>query len=155
VARRFTVVAQPNGVALIDDYGHHPAEIRATLNAARNAYRQRVLVAFQPHRYSRTEALFHEFAQAFDQADVVLVTDIYAAGEAALPGVTGESLARAIEAQGHRNVQYVADREELAERLAAEASPGDVVVALGAGDINRVLAGVEQRIVRRTGGVAS
>jgi UDP-N-acetylmuramate--alanine ligase len=149
VARRFTVVAEPQGIALVDDYGHHPEEIRVTLNAARHAYSRRVITAFQPHRYTRTRALFQEFARAFDQADVVFVTDVYAAGEAPIAGITGEALAHAIEEHGHRQVAYVASREELAERLAQAASPGDVVVALGAGDINRVLSPVEEKIQRR------
>ncbi|MEY2930282.1 MAG: hypothetical protein RL033_1031 [Pseudomonadota bacterium] len=146
VARRFTVVAEPDGIALVDDYGHHPAEIKATLQAARNAYRQRILVAFQPHRHTRTSALFQEFAQAFDQADTVFVSDIYAAGEAPIAGVSSESLAREMTRNGHRSAQYVADREELCARIAAAAQPGDVVIALGAGDINRSLARIEQLI---------
>jgi UDP-N-acetylmuramate--alanine ligase len=149
VARRFTVVAEPDGVALVDDYGHHPEEIRVTLNAARHAYAKRVLVAFQPHRYTRTRALFQEFARAFDQADEVYVSDVYAAGEAPLPGFTGEALARAIESHGHRHVEFVAGRDDLAERLARAAQPGDVVIALGAGDINRVLAPLEAKISAR------
>lgn len=149
VARRFTVVAEPDGIALVDDYGHHPEEIRATLNAARHAYGKRVLVAFQPHRYSRTRALFQEFARAFDQADEVYVSDVYAAGEAPLPGITGEALAAAIENHGHRHVEFVPGRDELAERLARAAQPGDVVIALGAGDINRVLAPLEAKISGR------
>lgn len=150
VARRFSVVAEPGGIALVDDYGHHPEEIRATLNAARHAYQQRVLVAFQPHRYTRTRALLQEFAQAFDQADTVFITDIYPAGEAALPGISGEAVARETARHGHRSVQYVADREELCERLASAARPGDVIVALGAGDINRLLGPLEQRILGRS-----
>jgi UDP-N-acetylmuramate--alanine ligase len=149
VARRFTVVAEPDGVALVDDYGHHPEEIRVTLNAARHAYAKRVLVAFQPHRYTRTRALFQEFARAFDQADEVYVSDVYAAGEAPLPGFTGEALARAIESHGHRHVEFVAGRDDLVERLARAAQPGDVVIALGAGDINRVLAPLEAKISAR------
>jgi UDP-N-acetylmuramate--alanine ligase len=149
VARRFTVVGEPGGIALVDDYGHHPEEIRATLNAARHAYHKRVLVAFQPHRYSRTRALFHDFARAFDQADRVCVVDVYAAGEAPIDGVTGADLATAIESHGHRHVDYVASRDELARRLAAEAEPGDVVVALGAGDINRVLAPLDELLRAR------
>jgi UDP-N-acetylmuramate--alanine ligase len=149
VARRFTVVAEPAGIALVDDYGHHPEEIRATLIAARNAYSKRVLVAFQPHRYTRTRALFQEFARAFDQADEVFVADVYAAGEAPIPGVSSQALAQAIESHGHRHVEYVASRDDLADRLAQSAAPGDVIVALGAGDINRVLARVEEKIVAR------
>jgi UDP-N-acetylmuramate--alanine ligase len=149
VARRFSVVAEPGGVALVDDYGHHPAEIRATLNAARHAYHQRVLVAFQPHRYTRTRALFQEFARAFDQADQVFVVDVYAAGEAPIAGVSGQDLAAAIESHGHRHVEYASSRDELARRLAASAEPGDVILALGAGDINRVLSPVEDLLRAR------
>jgi UDP-N-acetylmuramate--alanine ligase len=149
VARRFTVVSEPAGVTLVDDYGHHPAEIRATLQAARNAYRQRILVAFQPHRYTRTHALFQDFAQAFDQADSVFLSDIYPAGELPIAGVSSEALAREMSRHGHRSAHYLADREELCQRLAAVARPGDVVVALGAGDINRTLARIEQLISGR------
>jgi UDP-N-acetylmuramate--alanine ligase len=151
VARRFTVVAEPGGIALVDDYSHHPVEIEAALNAARNAYTQRVLVAFQPHRYTRTQALFTEFSKAFDQADVVFVTDVYPAGEAPIEGATGEALAQAIERQGHRAVRYVKERAELAELLGEQARPGDVVIALGAGDINRVLGPLEALLAKRAG----
>jgi UDP-N-acetylmuramate--alanine ligase len=151
VARRFTVVAEPGGVALVDDYGHHPEEIRATLNAARHAYSKRVLVAFQPHRYTRTRALFQEFARAFDQADLVFVADVYAAGESPIAGITSEALAEAIGSHGHRHVEYVAGRDDLGDRLAQAAAPGDVIVALGAGDINRVLSRVEEKLVARFG----
>jgi UDP-N-acetylmuramate--alanine ligase len=152
VARRFTVVAEVGGVALVDDYGHHPEEVRVTLNAARNAYQKRVVVAFQPHRYTRTQALFQDFARAFDQADQVYLLDVYAAGEAPLPGIDSEALARAIESHGHRHVEYVANREDLAERLAQAAAPGDVVIALGAGDVNRVLTPVADKLRLRFGG---
>ncbi len=153
VARRFTVVAEPAGVTLVDDYSHHPVEIRAALQAARNSYSKRVVVAFQPHRYTRTHALFQEFAQAFDQADKVFVTDIYAAGERPVPGVSGEALAEAIARQGHRSVEFIADRDELTQRLSQSVAPGDVVITLGAGDINRVLAGVERAITARAPGL--
>ena len=149
VARRFTVVAEVAGVTLIDDYGHHPAEIVATLEAARGAYSERVLVAFQPHRFSRTEHLFEDFTRAFNKADTVLLADIYAAGEKPIPGVTSERLARAIADHGHHQVRYVAERADLAEQLAREARPGDVVIALGAGDINRVLEDVAARLASR------
>jgi len=139
VARRFTVVDTPNDIALVDDYGHHPAEVRAVLAAARNAYSQRVLVAFQPHRYSRTQLLFEDFTQAFNQADVLFVTDIYAAGEAPIPGISGKTLAEGIRSHGHQAVSYVADKAQLAQKLAELARPGDVVIALGAGDINKIL----------------
>lgn len=147
VARRFTITATPNQVTLVDDYGHHPAEIRATLEAARNAYNQRLIVAFQPHRYSRTQQLFDDFTRAFNYADVLFVTDIYAAGEEPIEGVDSAHLVEQIRGHGHQAVRYIASRDELAAALAAEARPGDVVISLGAGDINRVLPLVEQAIL--------
>ncbi|HYQ00984.1 MAG TPA: UDP-N-acetylmuramate--L-alanine ligase [Polyangiaceae bacterium] len=139
VARRFTVVDEVDRVALVDDYGHHPAEVEATLNAARRAYEGRILVAFQPHRYSRTENLFDEFTRAFNNADQLFLTDIYAAGEKPIPGITSEHLAEAIAQHGHHNVKYAPDRAAMSAELARIAKPGDVVIALGAGDINKIL----------------
>lgn len=144
VQRRFTVVGQPaftkNGkvgdLMVIDDYGHHPAEIEATLDAAQRGFDRRVVVAFQPHRYSRTESLFEEFTRAFNHADVVVVTEVYAAGEKPIEGATGKALADAIRAHGHHHVHYVADKANVAARLSELAEPGDIVIALGAGDIN-------------------
>jgi UDP-N-acetylmuramate--alanine ligase len=149
VARRFTVVGEPGGVALVDDYGHHPAEVRATLAAARRAYSGRVLVAFQPHRYSRTKALFQEFAQAFNDADEVLFADVYPAGEAPIPGADSAHLADAARRHGHHAASHVADRNELIASLARLAQPGDVVIALGAGDINKILAPLGNLIAKR------
>jgi len=151
VARRFSIVDEAEGVTLVDDYGHHPAEIEATLSAARNAYDKRILVAFQPHRYTRTESLWDDFTRSFNKADVVLVCDIYAAGEKAIPGVSSERLAQAIAEHGHGAVRYVRDRAELAAELARLARPGDVVIALGAGDVNKVLAPVAADIRARAG----
>lgn len=139
VARRFTITDRVFGVSLVDDYGHHPAEIEATLEAARRAFDQRVLVVFQPHRYTRTRDLFEAFTRAFNKADTVIVTSIYAAGEAPLSGVSAQKLAFAIAEHGHHDVRFVADRAEIAADLAQQAQPGDVVIALGAGDINKVL----------------
>jgi len=144
VQRRFTVVGQPpitrdgrsGDVMVIDDYGHHPAEIEATLDAAQNGFDRRVVVAFQPHRYTRTHSLFDDFTRAFNKADVVIVTEVYAAGEKPIPGATGEALADAIRAHGHHNVTYVADKKKVTENLLAQARPGDLIIALGAGDIN-------------------
>jgi UDP-N-acetylmuramate--alanine ligase len=137
VQRRFTVLGEHAGVTVVDDYGHHPAEIEATLEAARGAYGQRIVVAFQPHRYSRTHHLFDELTRAFNGADVLFVTDVYAAGEAPIAGADSASLCEAIRAHGHRDVTYVADRAELARRLAERAQQGDVVITLGAGSITR------------------
>jgi UDP-N-acetylmuramate--alanine ligase len=144
VQRRFTVVAQPalekggksGDVMLVDDYGHHPAEVEATLDAAQRGFDRRVVVAFQPHRYTRTQALFHEFTRAFNKADVLLVTEVYPAGEQPIEGATGESLAQAIRAHGHHSVEYVPDKKQVAARLLDVVQPGDLVIALGAGDIN-------------------
>jgi UDP-N-acetylmuramate--alanine ligase len=154
VARRFSIVDVAEGVTLVDDYGHHPAEIEATLSAARNAYDKRILVAFQPHRYTRTESLWDDFTRSFNKADVVLVCDIYAAGEKAIPGISSELLAKAIAEHGHGAVKYVRDRAELAAELARLARPGDVVIALGAGDVNKVLAPVGADIRARAGKAA-
>ncbi len=154
VARRFSIVAEERGVALVDDYGHHPAEVTATLAAARRAYSGRVLVAFQPHRYSRTEQCFDEFCRAFNDADAVYITDIYAAGESPIEGISSEHLVQGVAEHGHHAVRYAADRAELAERLAQEADPGDVVIALGAGDINRILDPVAKALRARGEGQA-
>ncbi len=152
VARRFSVVDQPGGVALVDDYGHHPVEIRATLSAARRAYSGQVRVAFQPHRYSRTASLFDDFARAFNDADEVLLADVYAAGETPIEGADSAHLAEAIRKHGHHNVRYVPDRDELALQLAEGARAGDVVLSLGAGDINKVLKLVAGRLRATSGG---
>jgi UDP-N-acetylmuramate--alanine ligase len=149
VARRFSVVAEVGGVALVDDYGHHPAEIEATLAAARHAYSGRVLVAFQPHRYTRTELLFDAFTRAFNAADVLFVTDIYPAGERPIEGVSGRRLAEAISRHGHHATSYVGDKQTLGVRLSDLAQPGDLVIALGAGDINQILPDVASRLRAR------
>lgn len=149
VARRFTIVAEVAGVTLVDDYGHHPAEVEATLKAARNAFSQRILVAFQPHRYSRTAQLFDDFTRAFNEADVLFVSDIYPAGEAPIAGISGASLAAGIAAHGHNDVRYSADRHALAAELSRVARPGDVLIALGAGDINKILEPIAQALAAR------
>ncbi len=144
VQRRFTVVAQPalargdkhGDVMIIDDYGHHPAEIEATLDAAQGGFGRRVVVAFQPHRYTRTHALFEDFTRAFNKADVLFVTEVYPAGEARIEGATGEALTHAIRAHGHHAVTYVPDKKQMSKALLEVVEPGDIVIALGAGDIN-------------------
>jgi UDP-N-acetylmuramate--alanine ligase len=143
VARRFTIVAEVNGVSLIDDYGHHPAEVLATLAAARKAFDGRVIVAFQPHRHTRTHHLFDDFTRAFNDCDRLMLLDIYAAGEAPIEGVSSARLAEAIRKHGHHAVSYEPDRAKIATLLAAEARPGDCVIALGAGDVNRLLKDVQ------------
>lgn len=139
VQRRFTIVGEtPDGITVVDDYGHHPAEVMATLEAAQRAYGRRLVVAFQPHRYSRTHHCFDELTRAFNRADVLLLADVYAAGEAPIEGATSEHLARAVRAHGHRDVAWVGPRSEVARALRARVQPGDVVLTLGAGDITRV-----------------
>jgi UDP-N-acetylmuramate--alanine ligase len=137
VQRRFTVRGEVAGVTVVDDYGHHPAEVRATLLGAREGFRRRVVCLFQPHRYTRTRDLMAEFATAFDDADVLLLTDIYAAGEEAIPGATADALAEAIRACGHRDVTLV-PRAELCRAARARVQPGDIVLTLGAGDVTQV-----------------
>jgi UDP-N-acetylmuramate--alanine ligase len=139
VGRRFEVKGVIGGVTLIDDYGHHPVEIRATLEAARGCSYQRLLALFQPHRYSRTQHLWDDFCSAFNQADVLVITDIYAAGEPPIRGITASALADAIRAAGHKNVVYRATLHEGIEYLLHEVRQGDAVLAIGAGNVNRVL----------------
>ena len=138
VQRRFTVRGEAAGVTVVDDYGHHPAEVRAVLRGAREAFGRRVVCAFQPHRYSRTRDLFVDFTTAFNDADVVLLTEIYPAGEEPIPGVSAEALADAIRAYGHRSVAFVPERARLAQAVKERVREGDIVITLGAGDITAV-----------------
>ena len=138
VQRRFTVVGEHAGVTIVDDYGHHPAEVEVTLEAAQRAYGRRILVAFQPHRYSRTQHCFDELTRAFNRADVLLLTDVYAAGEEPIAGADSASLATAVRAHGHRDVTLVAQVDDLVEALLLRAQPGDVIITMGAGNITRV-----------------
>ena len=137
VGRRFEVKGVFNGVSLIDDYGHHPAEIRATLEAARGCNYNRLLVLFQPHRYTRTQHLWDEFCRAFNQADVLVLTDIYPASEPPIEGITGEALSTAVSAAGHRGVRFRAGMAEALDELAREAQPGDAILTIGAGSVGR------------------
>ncbi|MCB9709339.1 MAG: UDP-N-acetylmuramate--L-alanine ligase [Myxococcales bacterium] len=138
VARRFTVVGEKRGITVIDDYGHHPAEIRATLEAAQRAYARRVMVIFQPHRYTRTRDVFEDLTQAFNAADVLWVTDIYAAGETPIDGLNAEVLVNAIRAHGHRDVSYLPLSVDYPATIVERLEPGDVVITLGAGNITRL-----------------
>ena len=149
VQRRFTVVGEHSDITIVDDYGHHPAEVQVTLEAAQRAYGRRLVVAFQPHRYSRTFHLFDELTRAFNRADVLLVADVYPAGEAPIEGASSEALVLGIRAHGHRDVTYVGPREELVPTLLERLQPGDIVITLGAGDITRtgpaLLAALDER----------
>jgi UDP-N-acetylmuramate--alanine ligase len=138
VSRRFEVKGTFSGVTLIDDYGHHPTEIRATLEAARGCGYQRLLVLFQPHRYTRTQYLWEDFRRSFNQADVLVISDIYAAGESPLQGISGEKLADAISTAGHKRVVYSSTLQGGIEFILREARPGDAVLTIGAGSVGRV-----------------
>jgi UDP-N-acetylmuramate--alanine ligase len=144
VDRRFQVRGSERGVTVIDDYGHHPTEIRATLAAARACRFERIHVLFQPHRYSRTEALMDDFARAFHQADSVHVMDIYAASEQPLEGVTAEILVERLTGFGHRSAHYVGSMDRGVAAVAETAAPGDAILTLGAGNVyqagDRILA---------------
>ncbi len=137
VDRRFQVRGVERGVTVIDDYGHHPTEIRATLAAARDCRYTKIHVLFQPHRYTRTDALMSDFARAFHQADSVHVMDIYAASEAPIEGVTAEALTERIRAFGHRNARYVGSMERGIDSIVEAAAAGDTIITLGAGSVSQ------------------
>ena len=139
VQRRFQIRGEARGVLVVDDYGHHPAEIRATLAAAKAGFDRRVITVFQPHRYSRTQLLRNDFLTAFYQSDVLIVMDIYAAGEAPIPGVHSRDLADGIAAHGHREVLYLgSDRAAIVDYLCESTRAGDLVLTLGAGDVGQL-----------------
>jgi UDP-N-acetylmuramate--alanine ligase len=125
-------------VKLVDDYGHHPTEIKATLGALRKMWNGRLVVVFQPHRYTRTGALMNEFITSFNEADLLIVTEIYAASEEPIAGISGLALAESIRASGHKNVIYAPNKEDAAEKVLALTQSGDLVVTLGAGDIYKI-----------------
>jgi UDP-N-acetylmuramate--alanine ligase len=137
VDRRFQLRGKAGGVSVIDDYGHHPTEIRATLAAARQCGYRKIHVVFQPHRYTRTRDLMKEFTTSFADADTLLVLDIYAASEPPIEGITGEALAQNIQSGG-REARYIRSFSEAAEAIAAVAEPGDMVLTLGAGSISQL-----------------
>jgi UDP-N-acetylmuramate--alanine ligase len=148
VERRFEHKGTARGIRVVDDYGHHPTEIRATLAAAREQHAGRLVVVFQPHRYTRTRDLFDEFAAAFHDADLLVITEIYAASEPKLPGVEAAALAEAVRQRGHRDVRFVSELDAIAPALVPELREGDLVLTLGAGSITRLgpqlLAALEQ-----------
>jgi len=135
VARRFEIRAVEHDVVFVDDYGHHPTEIAATLRAAKHSHGRRIVAIFQPHRYSRTRFLMSEFGRAFFDADVLFVTEIYAASEEPIPGVNAEALVRTVRDHGHKSVTHVSDKDELTDLVASTIERGDLVLTLGAGDV--------------------
>ncbi len=150
VGRRFDVLGECHGITVVDDYGHHPTEIKATLQALSQAWpKSRRVVLFEPHRYSRTRALMDEFVEVFKEADVLWITEIYPASEEPIVGVSGERLARSIREKWGRPVHYVEKTADLPQAVVPSLQPGDVVLTLGAGSIGRVgrriLSALEQK----------
>jgi UDP-N-acetylmuramate--alanine ligase len=138
VSRRLEVKGTAKGVTVVDDYGHHPTEIRETLKAARQVWKRKIIAVFQPHRYTRTKALFAEFTAAFPDADELIVTDIYAASEEPIAGIDAASLCEGIRRTGHPDARYMADFGTITDHLLTSASPGDVILTLGAGNVWKV-----------------
>ncbi|MGD9764552.1 MAG: UDP-N-acetylmuramate--L-alanine ligase [Candidatus Binatia bacterium] len=149
IHRRFELCGEAGGVMVISDYAHHPAEIRATLSAAREGFGRRLVALFQPHRFTRTRDLFSEFLDAFDAADRLILTDIYPAGEEPIDGLNGEVLYWALKRRGHLEVSYVPRRDDLAHEVIPLLEVGDIVVVLGAGNIH----GVAEELVNSLIGV--
>ena len=138
VRRRFEVKAKIDGIWVVDDYAHHPREVEVTLESARNGWGGRIIAVFQPHLFSRTIKLKSRFATAFNEADNVIITDIYPSRESPIPGVTGKIIYEAIKDYGHRNVTYIKNKEDIVTHLKKNTKRGDLVITLGAGDIYRI-----------------
>ena len=135
VYRRFEVKGEAGEVMVVDDYAHHPTEIQVTLRAAKRGLGRRIIAVFQPHLYSRTRDFCDDFGNAFFESDVLVVTDVYAAREEPIEGVSGQLVAKAARKHGHRKVIYIQDKENVATYLAAQVQPGDLVITMGAGDV--------------------
>jgi UDP-N-acetylmuramate--alanine ligase len=148
VKRRFTKVGEVDGATVIDDYAHHPVEIRAVLSAARETTDGRVIAVMQPHRFTRLQSLMEEFQAAFNDADMVFVAPVYAANEEPIEGVDSEALVEGLRAHGHRMVKSVADPDDLAQSLRDIAAEGDTIICMGAGDITKWAAGLADGITR-------
>jgi UDP-N-acetylmuramate--alanine ligase len=139
IGRRFELKKKVDDIMIVEDYGHHPTEIRATLDAAKRGFARRLIVVFQPHRYSRLSLLMDSFATAFNQADVLVVTEVYPAGETPLPGITGQALYEEIRRFGHRDVHFEPNLKKVSRLLKRLARPGDIILAQGAGNITKVV----------------
>ncbi len=150
--RRFTHVGDCNGITVVDDYGHHPTEIKATLSAALPLGFKRVICVFQPHRYSRTQDLADNFAHAFDGIDKLLVMDVFSAGELPIPGISGKTIASRVEAAGNvPDVRYIPSRHKLVDTLCELCQPGDLVITQGAGDVTQIGPAYIKALSERTG----
>jgi UDP-N-acetylmuramate--alanine ligase len=144
--RRFELRKTVGDIMVVEDYAHHPTEVKATLQAARAGWPRRIVAVFQPHRYTRLAKLMPQFATSFNQADVLVVTEVYPAGEDQIPGVTGKALFEEIRHFGHKHVRYEADLRKLPALVARLAEPADMILVLGAGNINRVIPGIIDRL---------
>ncbi len=151
VERRFELKGTAADIMVIDDYAHHPVEIKAVLKSIKDGWRRRAVVVFQPHRYTRTRDLFRDFLTAFNDADVLVLTDIYGAGEEEIQGLSSENLYHAVKDHGHRNVWYIPDISQIPAHLEAITRPGDMVITLGAGDVWRVSDSILDILQRKYG----
>ena len=138
VQRRLEIKGRVDDITVVDDYGHHPTEIRETLAAARQVWNKRRIVVFQPHRFTRTKALFNEFTTAFTNADILILNDIYPASEEPIAGINSAALAEAIKKTGHPHVEYIARPEDTVEYLLKTIKPQDTVLTLGAGSVYKI-----------------
>ncbi|MEE8437709.1 MAG: cyanophycin synthetase, partial [Candidatus Neomarinimicrobiota bacterium] len=137
VRRRFEIKGISNSILVVDDYAHHPTEVQATLQAARDGWDRRIVAVFQPHLYSRTRDFYHEFAAAFMNSDIFIVTDVFPARESPIKGISGKLVADAARESGHRNVHYLPQLDDLSDFLDTITKPNDMVITLGAGNIWR------------------
>ncbi len=138
VYRRFEIKGEVNGITVVDDYAHHPTEIQATLQAARSSWNRRIICVFQPHTYSRTLSFYKDFGASFDDADILVITDVYPARETPIEGVNGKLIADAATQYGHKNVVYIPNKEDILNELKGILKEGDVVITMGAGDIWKI-----------------
>lgn len=146
VERRFHLRGETNGIMVVDDYGHHPTEVKATLAAAKQGWSRRIVVLFQPHRYTRTRDCIGDFAHAFDDADAVFMTEVYPAGEQPIPGVSGAILADTVRSAGHPSVTFIEQKETLPDQVLPFLNSGDLVLTMGAGDIWKAGTGILARL---------
>jgi UDP-N-acetylmuramate--alanine ligase len=151
IERRFELKGEVAGIRVVDDYAHHPAEITATLESVRSVHGGRIVAAFQPHRYTRTRDVWDEFLTAFNDADVLILSEIFAAGEDKIPGIESAPLADSIRAHGHRDVRFVADIDAVLDALVAEVRSGDIVLTLGAGSITTLGSRLVERLEAERG----
>ncbi len=146
IGRRFELKETVNGIMVIEDYAHHPTEIKATLEAAKRGWPRRIVAVFQPHRYTRLSLLMKQFGTSFNQADILIITSIYPAGEEAIPGINSEALCREIRQYGHKMVIHEPDMRAIPKRIQELAQPGDMVFVLGAGSINKIISEIIREI---------